>query len=108
VFELAVAPYFHDPVRARDLTPFRVTGRTQDEVWRSLGDYDLTAELERLSVPALVAHGRDDPIPLESAEDTARRLKATLVVFQQSGHVPYVEETERFVAVLDAFLPRAP
>jgi proline iminopeptidase len=108
VFELAVAPYFHDPVRARDLTPFRVTGRTQDEVWRSLGDYDLTAELERLSVPALVAHGRDDPIPLESAEDTARRLQATLVVFEQSGHVPYVEETERFVAVLDAFLPRAP
>jgi proline iminopeptidase len=108
VFELAVAPYFHDPQRARDLTPFRVTGRTQDEVWRSLGAYDLTADLERLSVPALVAHGRDDPIPLASAEDTARRLQATLAVFERSGHVPYVEETDRFVALLDGFLPRAP
>jgi proline iminopeptidase len=108
VFQLAVAPYFHDPARARDLTPFRVTGRTQDEVWRSLGDYDLTPELERLSVPALVAHGRHDPIPLASAEDTARRLRAKLVVFEQSGHVPYVEETDRFVAVLDGFLPPAP
>jgi proline iminopeptidase len=106
VFQLAVAPYFRDPERASRLTPFRVTGRTQDEVWRSLGDYDLTAELERLSVPALVAHGRDDPIPLASARDTARRLKATLVVFEQSGHVPYVEETDRFVTVLSAFLPR--
>lgn len=108
VFELAVAPYFHDPERAHDLTPFRVTGRTQDEVWRSLGDYDLTPGLARLSVPALVAHGRHDPIPLQSAEDTARRLRARLVVFEQSGHVPYVEETDRFVAALDQFLPRAP
>ncbi len=108
VFELAVAPYFHGPERARDLTPFRVTGRTQDEVWRSLGDYDLRVDLERLSVPALVAHGRHDPIPLASAEDTARHLKATLVIFEQSGHVPYVEETDRFVAVLDGFLPRQP
>lgn len=107
VFELAVAPYFRDPERARDLTPFRVTGRTQDDVWRSLGDYDLTAKLGRLSVPALVAHGRYDPIPLESAADTARRLRAPLVVFEESGHVPYVEETHRFVAVLDAFLPRS-
>src|SRR5918997_40030 len=37
LFELSVAPYFHNPERARDLTPFRVTGRTQQEVWASLG-----------------------------------------------------------------------
>lgn len=107
VFRLAVTPYFRDPERAGDLTPFRVTGRTQDEVWRSLGDYDLTAELERLRVPALVMHGRHDPIPLWSAEDTARRLNAQLVVLDASGHVPYVEETARFVSELDHFLPRA-
>ncbi len=108
VFELAVAPYFRDPERAKDLTPFRVTGRTQDEVWRSLGDYDLTSELERIRVPSLVMYGRHDPIPLWSAEDTARRLNAQLVVLEESGHVPYVEETSRFVAVLDQFLPRTP
>jgi len=106
MFELAVAPYFRDPERAADLTPFRVTGRTQDDVWRSLGDYDLTGELERISIPTLVIHGRHDPIPLWSAEDTARRLQAQLVVFDESGHVPYVEETARFVSVLDQFLPR--
>lgn len=106
VFELAVAPYFRDPERAADLTPFRVTGRTQDEVWRSLGDYDLAGDLERVRVPALVVHGRHDPIPLWSAEDTARRLAAQLVVFEESGHVPYVEETARFVSVLDQFLPQ--
>jgi proline iminopeptidase len=107
VFQLAVAPYFKDPTRAHDLTPFRITRRTQDEVWQSLGDFDLRPELKRLSLPALVACGRFDPIPLSAAEDTARRLAAPLEVFEHSGHVPYVEETERFVRVLDDFLPRA-
>jgi proline iminopeptidase len=106
VFELAVAPYFKDPSRAHDLTPFRVTGRTQDEVWRSLGDFDLRPALDRLSLPALVLCGRFDPIPPAAAEDTARRLAAELVMFEDSGHVPYVEETARFVEVLDRFLPR--
>jgi proline iminopeptidase len=108
LFELAVAPYFADPRRARDLTPFRVTARTQQEVWESLGAYDLTPDLERLSVPALLVHGRHDPIPLESAQETARALRADLVVLEASGHVPYVEEPETWRAVLDAFLPRDP
>ncbi len=103
-FELAVAPYFKDPERVHQLTAFRVTGRTQDEVWRSLGEYDLRADLSRLSLPALVIHGRHDPIPLSEAEDTARRLKASLIVFEESGHVPYVEETSRFVKVVNGFL----
>ena len=49
IFELSVAPYFHDPARARELTPFRVTGRTQQEVWASLGDFDLRAAAPRRS-----------------------------------------------------------
>jgi proline iminopeptidase len=106
MFELAVAPYFKDPARAHDLTPFRVTGRTQDEVWQSLGAFDLRPALDGLRLPALVLHGRFDPIPLAAAEDTARRLAAPLEVFEHSGHVPYVEETPHFVDVLDGFLPR--
>jgi proline iminopeptidase len=108
LFELAVAPYFADPARAHALTPFRVTERTQREVWQSLGAYDLLPDLERLAVAALVVHGRHDPIPLWSAEATARALRAPLVVLDASGHVPYVEETESFRAALDGFLPRDP
>lgn len=106
-FELSVAGYFKDPGRARDLTPFRITGRTQQEVWESLGDFDLTEDLRGLSLPALVMHGRHDPMPLECAEHAARALDAPLEVFEDSGHVPYVEEFDRFVQVLDGFLPRA-
>jgi len=105
LFELSVAGYFHNPERVRDLTPFRVTGRTQQAVWESLGDYDLHAALRRLRIPAFVLAGRDDPIPLDTAEATARSLDAELTVFDASGHCPHVEETERFVRVLDGWLP---
>ncbi len=108
LFELSVAGYFHDPAQSRNLTPFRVTGRTQDAVWKSLGDYDLAARLRNLSIPALVLHGRDDPIPLATAQETAAALHAPLEILEHSGHVPYVEEREKFVRVLDKFLPRAP
>jgi proline iminopeptidase len=105
LFELSVAGYFHDPERVRDLTPFRVTGRTQHAVWDSLGEYDLGTDLRGLRVPSLVLAGRHDPIPVDAAERTAAALGAELVVFEASGHCPHVEEPERFSAVLDAWLP---
>jgi proline iminopeptidase len=107
LFELAVAGYFHDPARSRELTPFRITGRTQQEVWDSLGpEFDLRPALSRLEVPAIVVHGDDDPIPLETAYATATALNASIRVMPQCGHVPYVEAPEQFVAALDPFLPR--
>lgn len=105
-FELSVAPYFFDAERARDLTPFRVTGRTQQEVWNSLGDYDLRPSLSRLSAPALVLQGRDDVIPEESARTVAQLLGAPLHLLPHCGHVPYVEAFQDFVRLLNGFLPR--
>jgi proline iminopeptidase len=107
-FELSVAGYFVHPERARDLTPFRVTERTQRAVWESLRGYDLREQLAAVSVPAFVMHGRHDAIPLSSAQETARLLDAECLVMEDSAHVPYVEETQGFVAALNQFLPSAP
>lgn len=106
MFEFSVAGYFHDWRRARELTPFRITGRTQQEVWESLGDFDLRPPLGLLRVPAVVLHGEDDPIPIATAAELARILGAPLHPIPDCGHVPYVEAPEQFVRVLDAFLPR--
>ncbi|HUG27020.1 MAG TPA: alpha/beta hydrolase [Gemmatimonadales bacterium] len=105
-FELSVAGYFHDPARATDLTSFRVTGRTQQEVWESLGEYDLRPALAKLSLPAIVLHGASDPIPAETAEETAALLGAEFHRLAASGHVPYVEAPAEFRRLLDEFLPR--
>jgi proline iminopeptidase len=108
LFELAVSGYFHDPARARSLTPFRITGRTQQEVWNSMAaGFDLRPALRRLTLRALVVHGDDDPIPVVTARETAEALRAPLVVLPNCGHVPYVEAPDAFVAALDPFLPHA-
>jgi proline iminopeptidase len=105
LFELAVAGYFHDPTKAVSLTPFRVTERTRAEVWASLGDFDLRPKLKTLQLPALVIHGDDDPIPWESARETAECLGAEFHLLPNCGHVPYVEAFDDFVRIMDGFLP---
>ena len=106
LFELSVSAYFYDPARTRDLTPFRVTGRTQQEVWSSLGDYDLRPALAGLDIPAIVLQGEDDPIPLEATRTVAHLLNAEFHPLARCGHVPYIEAHEEFVRLLDEFLIR--
>lgn len=110
-FELSVAGYFHRLEDAAHLTPFRVTARTQQAVWTSLGDYDLRERLRNLASrvpppPSLIVHGTFDPIPIAGSRELAQLLGARLVELPV-GHCPHVEATPEFVRALDAFLPRA-
>lgn len=103
-FELSVAGYFADPHKATDLTPFRVIGRVQQSVWESLGDFNLIPDLEGIKIPSIIIHGRDDPIPLASSSEAANALGTALVVLDDCGHVPYVEQPDRLFAALEPFL----
>jgi proline iminopeptidase len=107
-FELAVAGYFRDFRDAKNLTSFRVTARTQQAVWDSLGEYDLRDQLRSLPLPpprSLVVHGTYDPIPIAGSRELAQLLHADLIELA-TGHCPHVEATEEFVRALDGFLPR--
>jgi proline iminopeptidase len=103
-FELSVAGYFANPNRATDLTPFRVTGRVQQSIWESLGDFDLTGDLASVRCPSIVIHGRQDPIPLESSKSIATALSAEFVALDDCGHVPYVEQPAKLFSALKRFL----
>src|SRR3989442_15134339 len=110
-FVLSVAPYFRDPNLAKQMTPFRVTARTQDAVWASLGDYDLRPRLAETAAPApvprsLVVHGSYAPMPLDGARELAALLRPG-VLEPATGPPPHVEATQDFVRALDRFLPRA-
>jgi proline iminopeptidase len=107
-FELSVAGYFADPRSAQDLTPFRVTARVQQSVWESLGDFDLIADgrLARIEGPTSIVHGRQDPIPLASSEAAARAMSAELVIIDDCGHVPYVEQPAALFSAVERFLRR--
>ena len=108
-FELSVAGYFRDFHDARNLTAFRVTARTQEAVWKSLGDYDLRPKLKETATrfplpPSLVLHGTFDPLPIAGSRELVALLPAKLLELPV-GHCPHVEATEDFVRTLDAFLP---
>ncbi|HLS47931.1 MAG TPA: alpha/beta fold hydrolase [Gemmatimonadales bacterium] len=107
LFELSVVPYFHDPALVSGLTTFRLTGRTQKEVWQSLGNYDLRDGLRRLRLPATVMHGESDPIPLDAARTAAECLGAEFHAIAECGHVPYVEQPADFARIGNAALPQA-
>jgi proline iminopeptidase len=103
-FELAVAGYFHDLTLLSGLTAFRVTGKVQQSVWESLGEFDLIPLLRDAGVPSLVVHGREDPIPLASSRAVAESLGARLEVIERCGHVPYVEKPDVLFPMLLDFL----
>lgn len=74
---------------------------------RAMADFDLRAELGRITAPTLVLAGREDFImPTEvTAEPLAAALPhAELVVFEDSGHFPFVEENEAFLRVVRGWL----
>lgn len=110
-FALSVAGYFRDPSTAEQLTPFRITQRTEQAVWESLGQYDLRGRIGTTfsggrAPPSLVIAGAFDPLPIEAARQLAALL-ATSAVEIATGHAPHVEATDEFVRVLDRFLPHS-
>src|SRR6185312_9363292 len=104
-FAIAVAGYFVEPERALGLTPFVVKQSAEEAVWKSLGThYDLRPQLATLGIPAFVAHGEEDPIPVVTARATAQALGGELVAIPRCGHVPYVEAPDALFGPLLRFL----
>jgi non-heme chloroperoxidase len=67
---------------------------------------DYRPVLERVTVPSLVVVGRDEKlVPVAAGKYVAERLPdARLLVFERSGHCPFLEEPERFNEEVDRFI----
>jgi proline iminopeptidase len=72
------------------------------------GGIDVEHRLGEVSHPVLVLAGRYDRVcPVGAAQDMARRLpKAELVVFENSAHMMFAEEQDRYLATVRQFLDR--
>jgi 2-hydroxy-6-oxonona-2,4-dienedioate hydrolase len=72
----------------------------------ALDRYDVTARLHEIDVPTLVVWGRQDARgDLAEAENFASRLpQGRMVLFEECGHLPYLEQPERFNALAREFL----
>jgi len=82
-------------------------GPSEFHVTGTLRDWDVRGRLSSIAVPALVLGGRHDECTPAIQEDLHRRLLGSeWVVFEQSAHLPHLEEPERFREVVEAFLAR--
>lgn len=73
---------------------------------KNLPQFDLRSRLPEIRTPTLVLCGRHDWItPLKESEFIAAHIpNAELVVFEESGHGPLVEENAAFVQALRRFM----
>ena len=72
-----------------------------------LAGWDITARLQEIDTPTLVVSGRYDLAPPDAAAALYRGVASSeWVVFEHSAHVPHLEETQRYLEVLDGFLAK--
>ena len=72
------------------------------------GGIEVENRLGNITQPVLICTGRHDRVcTVEAAEAMAQGLpKAELVIFENSGHMTFVEENERYLKVVREFLSK--
>ena len=82
-------------------------GASEIHVTGTLKNWDVTNRLGEIRIPTLVLGGRCEeatPIP---GETNQRGIPGSeWVIFENSSHVPQIEETERYLQVVNKFLNR--
>jgi len=111
-FEQEIMPYYwhqnFKPEYIKDL--FNEANLNMDIATYMMGtlskEYDLRPHLPDIEVPALVLQGRYDWVtPMSGALEMAEKLpNATLHIFEQSGHMVFMEEPEELAEVIKEWI----
>lgn len=67
--------------------------------------YDLRPELKKLKTPTLIIHGDHDIVPVKLAKELNNSIpNSKLVIIENCGHFPYIEQPQEFFENLSKFL----
>lgn len=84
---------------------YTMNGPSEFHCIGSLRTWNITDDLHRIAVPTLLVSGRyDEATPTIVGEIAERIPNNEWVIFEESSHMPHVEEPERFAEVLNGFL----
>ena len=88
------------------VSEYHYTQAVNQAIENDLHRFDLNPELSKFSFPTLVVTGRYD---FNVAPSVAWKIhkaipRSRFVVFEKSGHIPYFEERDEFVRVVEEFL----
>jgi L-proline amide hydrolase len=82
-----------------------MNGPSEFHVIGSLRSWDITSRLHEITTPTLLVSGRhDEATPLIVGQIHERIPGADWVVFENSSHMPHVEEPEAFLDTVETFL----
>ncbi|HZU68789.1 MAG TPA: proline iminopeptidase-family hydrolase [Ktedonobacteraceae bacterium] len=82
-------------------------GPTEFYMTGNLLDYDCTPHLTEIANPTLFTCGRYDEATPETTAWYHRLIpQSEIVIFEQSAHMPHLEETERYIQAVRDFLRR--
>ena len=96
-----------DQIEADPEVYHTMNGPSEFHVIGKLKTWDITDRLGEITTPTLVLSGRYDEATPLIAETIQRGIPgAEWVLFEESSHMPHVEETERYLEVVDEFLTR--
>ena len=111
--------YFYDPENSARIVfdeqnfnaeeYYAITGKDADfELGPEMRRLNFAGGLARLRVPVLVIVGRADGVVLPRlALNVSRHAPRTeTVIMEKSGHFPFIEETDRTMSAIEAFLGR--
>ncbi len=84
-----------------------MNGPSEFHVIGTIRDWDITSRLGEIAVPTLIVSGRHDEATPRMVEDMRDRIPgAEWVLFEDSSHMPHVEEPEAFLDAVGGFLAR--
>jgi len=79
--------------------------KTNTATFASLGDWNWTADLAKVTAPVLILHGEEDAIPMEMvAEWTTALPHARLIRLRETAHFPHAERPKIVFSAIEAFL----
>jgi L-proline amide hydrolase len=82
-----------------------MNGPTEFTVVGTLRDFDITDRLGEIEVPVLLISGAHDEVRPPVVQAIHERLReSSWELFEDSSHMPHVEEPQRFLTVVEEFL----
>jgi L-proline amide hydrolase len=94
-----------DQIAANPTVYHTMNGPSEFHVIGSLKSWDITDRLHEITAPTLLVSGRhDEATPLIVGQIHERIPGSRWALFEQSSHMPHVEEPEAFLETVEAFL----
>lgn len=91
---------------AADSTVYEtMIGPSEFHMTGALRDWDITSRLGSIDVPVLLISGRHDSVSPRTVQELQRGIPgAQWVLFEESSHMPHIEERTHFLDVVEKFL----